>query len=360
MVRNLYEFLVLCSFFLVLACLKISVVSSGNTATNMFDMEPHDFSMETAGLTNIPYEITQMIVRLLPVEDLKNVACICRTVHEASADILQHYQPLIREYSCFNIDVKWIGLGYDDYLGWDIVRSRPIISLCTILENAKLGHYVRDIFYTPDSKGNKYWFFERDDDEYDIINHNGSLKAAQNVEVPQKYLLEHQLEEDQTQAKVEYPRDSSDPYDQWHDEFVEHLKIDYGLYLRILLPMTPNLTTLEISWNFSPYSPICEVIRAATKGANPFLQHLTKVKLLLGRRAHRMDIGAFMAVYSLRWLSIHHLLEYNRFDNHPDPELVGYSKLTRLELVDCGIAGSMMSTFAPTSKRSLLLSMSTS
>ena len=85
----------------------------------------------------------------------------------------------------------------------------------------------------------------------------------------------------------------------------------------------------------SPYSAICKVIGAASEEANPFLQHLTKVKLLLGRRSHRMDIGAFMAVPSLRWLSIHHLYELDRFECYP--ELVGYSRLTRLELVDCAI-----------------------
>lgn len=300
-------------------------------------MEPHHSSVETVGLTSMPCEITQIIVRQLPVEDLKNVACICRTVHEATADILRHHQALIREYHCLNLDVMWVGPRHDEAFGWDIVRSRPIISLCTFMENVILGHYVRDVVYTPDSNKFSNWTDDPDYDKQKIISHGGALKTAQNVKVLQKYLLEHQLEDDKAQSKDEYRRKSSDPHDQWNEEFVEHLKIDYGLYLRILLPMVPNLTSLEVSWNFSLYTPICKVIRAATKDANPFLQHLTKVKLLLGGRPHRMDIGAFMAVPSLRWLSIHHLHQFDRFDCHPDPELVGYSKLTRLELVDCGI-----------------------
>ncbi len=56
-----------------------------------------------------------------------------------------------------------------------------------------------------------------------------------------------------------------------------------------------------------------------------------------------MDIGAFMAVPSLRWLSIHHLYQFDRFECYP--ELVGYSRLTRLELVDCTIDDKSLSTY---------------
>ena len=299
--------------------------------------------METKGLTSLPNEITQMIVRRVPVEDLKNVACICRTVHEATADILRHHQALIREYHCLNIDAIWFRPDIDDPLGWDIgwdiVRSRPIISLCTILENDNLGHYVRNVLFTPDSIGRYTWYKQRYDGEQDIVNHGGALKTVQNVEVLREYLLENQLEDDIIQSDMYLLRCSSDPHDQWNEEFVEHLKIDYGLYLRILLPMVPNLTTLEISWNFPPDSPICKVIREA----KPFLQHLTKVKLLLVRGAHRLDIGAFMAVPSLRWLSIHDLDDFDGTECYP--ELAGYSRLTRLELVDCGISDALLSTY---------------
>ena len=219
------------------------------------------------------------------------------------------------------------------------VQSRPIISLCTILENVNLGYYVRNIVYTLDSNSKKRMydrhFLSYHGGEQEIISHGGALKTVQNLGVLQEYLLKNQLEDDIDQSKVALRRHSSDPHDQWNEECVGHLKIDYGLYLRILLPMVPNLTRLEISWNFSPYSAICKVIRAASEEANPFLQHLTRVKLLLGRRSHRMDIGAFMAVPSLRWLSIHHLYELDRFECYP--ELVGYSRLTRLELVDSAI-----------------------
>lgn len=320
------------SFFLCFlspTCLMARASSSVHT-DNVFEMESHHSSMETKGLASMPNEITQMIVQQVLVEDLKNVACICRTVHEATADILRRHQALIREYHFLDIDVMWIGPYYHDVFGWDVVRSHPIISLCTILEDANLGHYVRNILYTPDSIGRK-----NRHERKEIINHGGALKTARNLEVLREYLSENQLQDDIDQSKLCSRRRSSDPHDQWNEEFVEHLKIDYGLYLRILLPMVPNLTTLEISWNFSPDSPICKFIRAATKKTNPFLQHLTKVKLLLGRRPHRMDIGAFLAVPSLRWLSIHHLYEFDRFECYP--ELVGYSILTRLELVDCAI-----------------------
>ena len=218
------------------------------------------------------------------------------------------------------------------------MRSGPIVSLCKILENVNLGHYVRNIVYTPDRNLDTERFYNLTADErkkFNIISHGGTLKTAQNVEVLQQYLLENQLEDDVAQTNIGEWRESSNPHDQWNEEFVEHLCIDYGLCLRILLPMVPNLTTLEISWNFSPNSPIGRVIRTAAKEANPFLQHLVEVKLLLGRRPRRMDIGAFMAVPSLRWLSIHHLYGFDRFECYPD--LVGYSRLTRLELVDCRI-----------------------
>ena len=283
----------------------------------------------------MPNEITQMIVRQLPVEDLKNVACICSSVHEATADILRHHQALMREYHCLNIDVMWVRPQHWEDFGWDIVRSGPIISLCTILENFNLGHYVRKIVYTPDNS-EKSFGLSTHDERKKIISHGGALKTAQNVGVLQTYLLENRLNDDETQSKLWEPWGSSNPHDQWNEGFIEHLRIDYGLFIRILLPMVPNLTTLEISWNFDPYSPIGKVIRTAAKKATPFLQRLAKVKLLLGVRPHRMDIEAFMAVPSLRWLSIHHLYQFERSVCYPD--LVGYCRLTRLELVDCTIS----------------------
>ena len=66
-----------------------------------------------------------MIVQQVPVEDLKNVACICRAVHEATADILRRHQALIREYHCLDIDVMWVGPHHHDAFGWDIDSYFP-------------------------------------------------------------------------------------------------------------------------------------------------------------------------------------------------------------------------------------------
>lgn len=298
--------------------------------------------MDTKGLTSMPREITQMIAQHIPAEDLKNVACICRKVHDDTADILRKHQALIQEYHYFDIDVLWVAPGHDECPGWEIVGSYPIISLCTILENVDLGHYVRETGYAPDSNGNVCRGNGRHDWQ-ENVNHGGALKTIRNVEVLQRYLSEHQLENDTEQSKLSYFRHSSDPHEEWNKEFVERLVIDYGLYLRILLEVVPNLTTLEINWNFCPYSAIGKFIRAAPEGPKPFLQHLTKVKLLLGHRPHRMDIGAFMAIPSIRWLSIHHLYEFDRWECYPD--LVGCSNLTRLELVGCGITDENLCTY---------------
>ena len=212
------------------------------------------------------------------------------------------------------------------------MRSRPIVSLCTVLENVVPGHYIREICYTPDrdTECGRAIFsaFEKR-----AICHDGALNPAQNVEVLRKHLLAYQLDDDIEQSSVRDIRKSSDPRVAWSEEFIEHLRIDYGLYLRILLPLAPNLTTLEISWNFHASSAINEFIKTASDGARPFLQHLAKVTLLLGQRPDQMSIGVFMTVPSLRWLSVHHLCRSVR--GRYFPESVGYTNLERLELVDC-------------------------
>ena len=295
-------------------------------------MALHCSDMETVGFTSLPYEITETIVQPLSLEDLKNLTCVSRTVHNNTADILRcRIESLTLQYHCLDIDVVWVRFG------WDRVRAHPISSLCSILENANQeGRFVREIAYTPDSNSKlTYWFSV---DEKEIMSPGEALKVAQNIEVLRDYLQRNQFEDDWTQSKDSYPRRSSDSCADWDESFVKDIKIDYGLFLRILLPMVPYLTTLEISWNFDPFSEICTFIRAASKDPNPFLQHLTKVKLLLGRRPHRMDILAFLTVPSLRWLSIHSLRELDPSSCYQcDPEAVAHSKLTRLELVDCSL-----------------------
>ncbi len=303
-------------------------------------MALHRSGMEAVGFTSLPYEITETIVQPLSLEDLKNLTCVSRTVHQNTADILRRrIQALILQYHCLNIDVVWTKPTSHDCFGWDRVRARPISSLCSILENVNQdGHFVREISYTPDSNSKTTrweWF---DGDEKEIMSPGEALKTAQNIEVLRDYLQKNQLGDDRTQSKLLYQRSSSDPRADWDELFVKDIKIDYGLFLRILLPMVPYLTSLEISWNFPDNSEICTFIRAASKDPNPFLQHLTKVKLLLGRRPHRMDILAFLTVPSLRWLSIHSLRELDPFSRYQcDPEAVVRSKLTRLELVDCSL-----------------------
>ena len=305
-------------------------------------MESDQPPLRAPSLADIPREITQMIIRHVPIEDLKNVACVCLTVHAAAADVLQHRQELIREYQHFDIDVLWLEPQRWESFGWD-VPSGPIIGLCTILEHINLGHYIREITYTADSSQESCGWYNLDSGQGETVHHHGALAMNQNIRSLQDYLQENQLRDDTPQGKLLFPRGISDPHQEWTEVFVEHLKIDYGLYLRILLPMLPNLTTLEISWNFDSISAINKFMEAASNESRPYLQHLTKVKLLLGRRPHRMDIGAFMAVPSLRWLSIYHLLGFNEWECRPS--LVGYSNLTRLELVDCAICDQDLTTY---------------
>ncbi len=303
-------------------------------------MTPRSSGMEAVGFTSLPYEITEKIVKPLSLEDLKNLTCVSRTVHNNTADVLRRrIQGLILQYHYLDIDVVWVRPQAWECFGWDRVRARPISNLCSILQNVNQdGHFVREISYTPDSNSKTSWDDWFDVDEKEIMSHGEALKTAQNIEVLRKYLQENQLEDDWTQSKLLYQRSSSDPRADWDELFVKDIKIDYGLFLRILLPMVPYLTSLEISWNFRDNSEICTFIRAASKDPNPFLQHLTKVKLLLGRRPHRMDILAFLTVPSLRWLSIHSLRELDPFSRYQcDPEAAAHSTLTRLELVDCSV-----------------------
>ena len=137
-------------------------------------MELDHAAMQTAGLIDMPREITQMIIRLIPTEDFKNVACICRDIHNAAADILRDHQALIKKYQSFDIDVSWVHPWHHDVFGWDVVKSVPIIGLCTVLENASLGRYVRDITYTADtSPDRRAWWHARPREI--IINHAGNL-----------------------------------------------------------------------------------------------------------------------------------------------------------------------------------------
>ena len=270
-----------------------------------------------ARFSDLPNEITRLILGFVQLEDLENFAQTSKIVSIVAKPFLEEHRRLIRRYN------KFCNKADSGQFRDGITRGPVPALLREVLANPRIARYVRHI-------------------RLDTLVDVSDPSPLDDVDSDEVFELYSQSVDLFTDAASQSELIACQPaaYETMLEEGSE------AFLLAILLPLLPNLTSMSIEWATEEQSCFHEVIQRASEVDTTAFGNLKNVCLISQASETDIwlrDIWQFTALPSLRLLTAYGVSDDRDWLYSPLPRKSSHT--TELRLLRCALASKSLYNF---------------